>query len=67
MTFTVIVKCFIVSVTENKKVKVKKNIKKISALISSIIMFRKLRFRQKKSFLKKKQKKTTTCTPDSDY
>ena len=48
MTFIRIVKCFIVSVTENKKIKVKKNIKKISALISSIIMLRKLRFRQKK-------------------
>ena len=51
MAFVLIVKCFIVSVTENKNIKVKKNIKKISALISSIIMVRKLRFRQKKSFL----------------
>ena len=56
MTFILIVKCFIVSVKENKKMKVKKNIKKISALISSI-MLKKLRFRQKKS----------TCTSDSDY
>ena len=60
MTFIFIVKCFIVSVKENKKIKVKKNIKKISTLISNI-MLRKLRFSQKKVFLKKK------CTPDSDY
>ena len=52
MTFIFIVKCLIVSVKENKKIKVKKNIKKISTLISSI-MLRKLRFIQKKVFLKK--------------